>query len=78
MIIKSNDLTLMLILVILSLAPAACHTRDSGPFERTGERMDEIGDNIKEGRAPLHKKGAMEKTGEAIDDMVKGEQTPLL
>ena len=41
---------------------------ESGPAEQTGERIDEIADNVKEGEAPLKKKGVMEKTGEAVDD----------
>jgi hypothetical protein len=45
-----------------------------GPMERTGERLDEIGENIKEGESPLKKKGPMEKAGEAIDDSVEGNK----
>lgn len=44
--------------------------RKEGTAEKVGERADEIADNIKDGDAPLHKKGPIEKTGEAIDDAV--------
>lgn len=56
--------------MFLSLTIVACHHHRSGPMERAGERLDEIGDNIQEGKNPLHKKGKMEKAGEAIDDAV--------
>lgn len=58
-----------LLLVALLLSPiSGCAERRAGPAERAGERLDEIGDNIREGKPPLHKKGAMEKMGESLDD----------
>lgn len=57
--------TLILLLLLVS---AACHTHRPGPFERTGARLDEIKDNVEEGKPVLHKKRPLEKAGEAIDD----------
>ena len=45
-----------------------CQTKEQTPLERAGERGDEIVDNVKEGRNPLHKKGTLEKAGEAVGD----------
>jgi hypothetical protein len=58
--------TLLLSSAVISLI--ACHTRESGPFERAGERVDEIRDNAEEGKPLLHKKSGVEKAGEAIDE----------
>ena len=49
-------------------ALSACHEREPGPFEKAGNRVDEIKDNVEEGKPLLHKKDSMEKAGEAIDD----------
>ncbi len=46
--------------------------RDKGELERAGERGDEIVDNLKDGDPVLHRKGPIEKAGEAIDDTVRG------
>lgn len=45
--------------------------QEKGPLEKSGERADEIVDNIKDGDPILHKKGALEKAGEAVDETVK-------
>ncbi len=45
-----------------------------GEMERTGERLDEIGENIKDGENPLRKKGAMEKAGETIDKSIDSQK----
>lgn len=58
--------------LIMSISLTACHKQ--GPMERAGERVDEIGDNIAEGKNPLHKKGTLEKAGEAVDDAVDGRR----
>lgn len=54
------------------LCIGACHERRAGPLERAGERMDEIKDNAEEGKPLLHKKGSLEKAGEAVDDAISG------
>lgn len=53
------------------LTLTAC--QKEGSFERAGDRVDEIGDNIKEGENPLKKKGPMEQAGEAVDEAVTGD-----
>ncbi len=61
---KKNIITICIL--ILSLSLNACS--QPGPAEKAGERLDEIGDNIKEGQDPLKKKGTAEKVGESIDE----------
>ena len=41
------------------------------PLEKAGERADEIIDNVKDGDPIFHKKGTLEKTGEAIDESLE-------
>lgn len=60
-------------ILILGLFVTACHTREAGPMERAGERVDEIADNVAEGRNPLHKKSPIEKLGESIDEATDGD-----
>lgn len=48
-----------------------------GPFERAGERSDEIIDNIGEGEPPLKRKGTAERMGESIDRTVDDAQDAL-
>lgn len=64
----NNSKVLMILLLLGSLVLGGCYKEKSGPFERTGERIDEMKDNVKEGKPILHKKGALEKTGEAMDE----------
>ena len=45
-----------------------------GEMEKVGERLDKIGENIRDGENPLKKKGPMEKAGEAIDKAVDGKE----
>lgn len=47
--------------------------QEKGSVEKTGERVDEIIDNVKHGDAPLKEKGPLEKMGESIDDSLKSE-----
>jgi len=44
-----------------------------GQMESAGERSDEIIDNLKDGRNPLHKKGTLEKVGDAVDETFDGK-----
>ncbi len=45
--------------------------QEKGAAEKTGERLDEVIDNVKHGDAPFKEKGTMEKVGESIDDSIK-------
>ncbi len=53
-------------LFVMSMCLTAC-TREDGPLENAGERLDEAVDNVKEGDSPFRRKGAGEKAGEAVD-----------
>jgi len=55
-------------LPVILVSSIGCST--SGPVERAGEKLDDADDNVKEGQSPFHKKGAAEKTGEAIDEAI--------
>ena len=69
---KTNYLTNSLALFLLTSAlilTLGCEKK--GPAERTGSRMDEVIDNVKEGENPMKHKGTMEKMGESIDDIGK-------
>ena len=57
----------LLILTFSSFFIFGCN-KNNGPFEKTGERMDEIQDNVEKGKPILHKSGPLEKAGEAIDE----------
>lgn len=57
-----------LALAVCALLMTACHERRAGPMERAGERVDEIGENIREGDPILHREGPAESIGEAIDE----------
>ena len=57
----------IILISLLTILFAGCDQQKEGPLEKAGERADEIGDNIKEGKAPLHQKGTMEKAGESVD-----------
>ncbi|MBN8547863.1 MAG: hypothetical protein J0M12_00965 [Deltaproteobacteria bacterium] len=61
---------LFFVCTILLSVLVACNQRNPGPFEKAGERADEIGDNIAEGKNPLHKKSTLEKAGEAVDETI--------
>jgi len=37
--------------------------QQKGDMEKTGERLDEVIDNVRHGDAPMKEKGAMEKMG---------------
>ena len=62
------------ICLLMACGICACHQREPGPFERAGERTDEIIDNIEEGKPLLHKKGPLEKAGEAVDESIDGKK----
>lgn len=62
---------LLIISICLGMFITSC--AEKGPFEKAGSRADEIADNVKDGDPILHKKGTMEKAGEALDDAVKGK-----
>jgi hypothetical protein len=56
--------TFIAILIMLFLI--SCH--EKGASQKTGERLDEVIDNIQHGDAPLKEKGTLEKMGESIDE----------
>lgn len=58
------------ILLLICFLPLSACSEHKGGGERAGERVDEIIDNVKDGEAPLKKKGAFEKVGESIDETV--------
>jgi hypothetical protein len=62
----------ILLVMLAVMMVSGCERK--GPMERTGERLDEIGENSKEGDSLLKKRGAMEKAGEAIDDSIDGKK----
>lgn len=69
-----NPIKLATILFVSSALCAGCaERRNEGPWERAGSRVDEISDNIQEGKPALHRQGPAEQTGEAIDDMLTGK-----
>ena len=51
---------------IALLALSGCP--EKGPMQKTGERVDEIVDNVQKGDPPFKEKGPMEKMGDSIDD----------
>lgn len=51
------------------ICSVACKTE--GPAERTGSKIDNAIDNIKEGEDPFKEKGVFEKVGEDIDQATK-------
>ena len=55
--------------VVILFGLVSCREKGSG--EKTGERIDEIIDNVKEGGPILKKKGTLEKLGESIDNSTK-------
>lgn len=57
-----------ILLVLISFPACKRYT-----FEKAGDRADEIIDNVKDGDPILKKKGPLEKTGEAVDDVLSGE-----
>lgn len=61
---------LVIICAIFGCAGFAMGCAEKGPFEKSGERMDEVIDNAKEGDPLLKRKGTAEKIGEAIDETV--------
>lgn len=65
---KTKKRFIQVLLLVCLLPLTACAEKGRG--ERAGERVDEIIDNVKDGDAPLKKKGAFEKVGESIDDSV--------
>ena len=71
---KSSSRTLLICtFMLLSVATTVgCSTREKGPYEKAGEKVDEIADDIAEGDNPFRKKGPAEKTGEKIDDAING------
>jgi hypothetical protein len=58
--------------LLVSIVSVGC-TRQEGPLERAGKRVDEIGDNIAEGDPPLKKRSAFEKAGESVDKALSRE-----
>ena len=58
----------IIIACLLVASVSACRVNNSGTMERAGERGDEIVDNIKDGKNPLHKKGTLEKLGDDVDE----------
>ena len=60
-------------LALLSVSVLGCRERSDTPLENAGRRGDEIVDNVKKGKPPLHKNGPLERAGEAIDDTLDGK-----
>jgi hypothetical protein len=60
---------MMLAAAIALLGLTGCTGK--GPMQKTGERVDEIVDNVEKGDPPLKKKGPMEKMGDSIDDAMQ-------
>lgn len=60
---------LLALVAVTLLGLVACEQK--GPAAKSGERVDEVIDNIKHGDAPLKRKGTLEKLGDSIDDTVK-------
>ena len=50
------------------LCCSACTNKEEKPLGEAGRRGDEIVDNVKKGKPPLHKNGPLEKAGEAVDE----------
>lgn len=65
-----NPIAKSLALLLILSGTSAC-TRHEGPVERAGKKIDDAVDNAKDGENPLHKKGAAEKMGEAVDNTIK-------
>lgn len=65
---KSIKVLLIGLILVSSISLSAC--KKEGPIEKTGSRVDEIADNVKDGDPLLKKKGPIEKAGEAVDDAV--------
>jgi len=70
---KTLKTALMILLCSAALCTLGACQKD-GTFEKAGERVDEIKDNIADGENPLHKKGPMEKAGEAVDRAVGADE----
>lgn len=66
-----RTLNILFSCLLIASAASGCAER-KGPMERAGERIDEIGDNIRDGDAPLKHKGPLERAGESIDDTLNG------
>lgn len=62
---------LLYIVAVSLMAFVGCQEKSN--VEKTGERMDEVIDNVSEGENPLKKKGTMEKMGESVDESMKTE-----
>ena len=65
--------TIALSLAVISLSVLGCRERNDTPLENAGRRGDEIVDNVKKGKPPLHKNGPLERAGEAIDETLDGK-----
>jgi hypothetical protein len=63
-----NKLFIVLLLASFTII-VGCQPK--GPAEKAGERVDEVGENIKDGEAPLKERGSMEDAGEAVDEAVE-------
>lgn len=57
--------TLLMSLCLLPVVGSVVSCREKGPAEKTGEKIDEAADKIKDVVEP---KGPVEKAGEKIDD----------
>lgn len=65
-------LTAVLLLALGCTAFGGCERRP-GPYERAGQRVDEIADNVREGENPLKRKRTGELVGEALDDALDAD-----
>ena len=64
-----QSIALSAIVLIICLMSIGCD-QANGPMEKSGQRADEIIDNIKEGDPALKKKGIGEKAGEEVDETI--------
>ena len=73
MITTRSRKAIALTLALLSFSVVGCRERSNTPLENAGRRGDEIVDNVKKGKPPLHKNGPLERAGEAIDETLDGK-----
>lgn len=66
--------TILFLILMLSLL-VACQSREPGPFEKAGQKADEMKENAEEGKPLLHKRGTLEETGKAIDETLTGSSS---
>jgi len=61
-----NFILNLVVFIAVSMCFVACTKQ--GPNEKTGERFDDIIDNVKDGDPVFEEKGTAEKIGESLDN----------